>query len=155
MRQIVSDQGGPDPQTPGRQERSTAGPVADCRQPAGRAPIANLAEQLAGGNIVDLPAGEVERLLRSGSYGLLETVKAANLPAGRRVLIVVDQFEELFRFSKETERDDPSRWDEAALFVKLLLAVADPARQAQPGATPVYVVLTMRSEYLGDCALFF
>ena len=121
----------------------------------GRAPIANLAEQLAAPNMLDIPAGTIEKLLRSGSYGLTEAIKLAKIPLGRRVLVVIDQFEELFRFSRETDRDNAARWDEAALFVKLLLAIAETAGRPQPGVTPAYVVLTMRSEYLGDCALFF
>lgn len=127
----------------------------------GRAPIATLAERLAAEGALDLPPVEVQRMLRSSSFGLAEVVKAAKLPAACRVLVVIDQFEELFRFCKESEEEQPAqpsgadigRWDEAALFVKLLLALAD--HSTPPGATPAYVVLTMRSEYLGDCASFF
>ena len=53
--------------------------------------------------------------------GLAEAVRNARLPAGTRVLVVVDQFEEIFRFRRMA---DP---EEAAAFVKLLLqAAADP-----------------------------
>jgi len=121
----------------------------------GRSPIANLAEQLGDGNVLDVPAKNVEALLRSGSHGLLKTIELAKLLPGRRVLVVVDQFEELFRFSRESQQDEPAHWDEAALFVKLLLAVTETSASPEPGAAPLYVVLTMRSEYLGDCALLY
>jgi len=62
-----------------------------------------------------------------------------------------DQFEELFRYSKmgavsADERQDRSQ--QAAAFVNLLLEA-----KAQADC-PIYVVLTMRSDFLGDCAQF-
>ena len=80
--------------------------------------------------------------LRLGGLGLVEVVRRARLPAGARVLVVIDQFEEVFRFKRLT---DP---DEAEAFVKLLLqAASDPD-------SPVSVVLTLRSDTLGSCADF-
>jgi hypothetical protein len=64
---------------------------------------------------------------------------------GESVLIVVDQFEELFRFG---DAADAKSSDEAAGFVKLLI---EAARQTDG---PIYVVLTMRSDFIGDCARF-
>ena len=80
--------------------------------------------------------------LRLGGLALVEVVRLARLPAGARVLVVVDQFEEIFRFRRMADAD------EASAFVKLLLqAAADPA-------SPVSVVLTLRSDTLGGCADF-
>jgi hypothetical protein len=62
------------------------------------------------------------------------------------VLIIVDQFEEVFRFKRAWTAEHPE--DEAASFVKLLL------EGAQQSDMPIYVALTMRSDYLGDCAQF-
>ena len=58
---------------------------------------------------------------------------------------MVDQFEELFRFG---EAAGAKSSDEAAAFVKLLI---EAARQTAPR---IYVVLTMRSDFIGDCARF-
>ncbi len=63
-----------------------------------------------------------------------------NLPPQRRLLILVDQFEELFRYSGDSQRE------EIESFVHLLI---DSAAAIQP----IYIVLTMRSEYLGACSL--
>ncbi|HYN22701.1 MAG TPA: hypothetical protein VE078_17205, partial [Thermoanaerobaculia bacterium] len=60
--------------------------------------------------------------------------------------LFVDQFEELFRFGLQS--GDESRREEAAEFVALLLALA---RQT---ALPAYVVITLRSDFLGDCDAF-
>lgn len=74
-----------------------------------------------------------------------------------RLCILVDQFEELFRFEKETSRE------EAELFVDLLVRNDVPpdqpsnesdARQNRARAARVHVIVTMRSEYLGECARF-
>ena len=61
-------------------------------------------------------------------------------------MVVVDQFEELFRF--RAARANSSTGDDAAAFVKLLLEAA------QQSELSIYVVPTMRSDFLGDCAQF-
>jgi hypothetical protein len=81
--------------------------------------------------------------LRSGRLGLVEAARAGRTPAANLIL-VVDQFEELFRF----QRDYADKSHEAAEFVRLLLA-ASADYQAR-----LYVVITMRSDYLGECARF-
>lgn len=116
----------------------------------GNHPISNLAESLSGalaggaegtGGDASRGAALAGRLRLSG-IGLAEAVRLAHLPADVRVLVVVDQFEEIFRFRRLT---DP---EEAAAFVKLLL------HAAQDTESPVNVVLTLRSDTLGYCADF-
>jgi hypothetical protein len=80
--------------------------------------------------------------LRRGPLGLSEAVRETPLPDNTNVLLLVDQFEEIFRYRRE---GDP---DEADAFVSLLLA-AVAQREAR-----IYVVLTMRSDFLGECAVF-
>ncbi len=109
----------------------------------GMAPIDNLAAAL--GDKEALPAADAAKL-RSSSLGLVETVRDASLTAGESLLVVADQFEELFRYQRRTIETDGGA--EAAMFVNLLLtAVKRPD-------VPIYVVLTMRSDFLGDCAQF-
>src|SRR4029079_8973432 len=68
------------------------------------------------------------------------------------VLILADQFEELFRYTSRT--DSPSAdHDEKAAFVALLLTSALHEMAVEKGAR-VYGALTMRSDYLGECAQF-
>jgi len=59
---------------------------------------------------------------------------------------VVDQFEEIFRFQDAFQQ----RAAEAAQFVDLLLAAT---RDYEPDWR-IYVVITMRSDYLGECSRF-
>jgi WD40 repeat protein/energy-coupling factor transporter ATP-binding protein EcfA2 len=72
--------------------------------------------------------------------GALAKVYAGNKGFSGSLLLLVDQFEELFRYSAHR--------DEKAGFVQLILEAA-----RQPSA-PIYVVLTMRSDFLGECAQF-
>jgi WD40 repeat protein len=90
--------------------------------------------------------GVVETTLRRSSLGLVEVARLARLEPHENLLIVVDQFEELFRFADLARQRGAG--DEAPAFVKLLL---EAARQTD---VPVYVVITMRSDFLGDCARF-
>jgi energy-coupling factor transporter ATP-binding protein EcfA2 len=75
--------------------------------------------------------------------GLVAVAQDHILPA-QSLLIVVDQFEEIFRFSKESEAADA----EASHFVELLLHAASRTELR------IHVVLTMRTDYFTDCAQF-
>ncbi|HJR82862.1 MAG TPA: ATP-binding protein, partial [Sphingomicrobium sp.] len=116
----------------------------------GEDPIARLAEALDQSGVLAPDAGEagtdramLEATLRRGSLGLVDAVRYARIPSRDNLLIVVDQFEELIRF-RRSRLIENSR-DEAISFVRLLL---EASRQT---ALPIYVVLTMRSDFIGDC----
>lgn len=116
----------------------------------GDAPIRNLASSLAspeglGPVAAGATTDEMEAALRHSSLGLVQAVVKARLPAKDNLLVVVDQFEEMFSFKKLFDR---SGGEEPAAFVKLLLAAV------QQSDAPISVVLTMRSDFLGDCAQF-
>jgi WD40 repeat protein len=113
----------------------------------GNQPITNLATSLAAvlhsdAADDDIRVGLLEGQLRLGGLGLAEVAQRARLEPHARLLVVVDQFEEIFRFKEMT---DP---EEATAFVKLLLNAA-----AHPDSC-VRVVLTLRSNALGSCADF-
>ncbi|MEM9804997.1 MAG: IMS domain-containing protein [Cyanobacteria bacterium P01_D01_bin.56] len=117
----------------------------------GDSPIKNLAHGLSTSGILQRnglePAMEamvIETTLRRSSLGFTELFQSTNCTFPENLLIVVDQFEELFRFRQRISSFQAS--DEAAAFVKLLLAAVNHPK--------VYVLLTMRSDFLGDCAQF-
>jgi hypothetical protein len=89
--------------------------------------------------------------LRESSHGLIDVSR--QLPADHSLLLVIDQFEELFRYkdldpiTPEARRVRDRQAADAAEFVQLLIATS----RHYP---PIYIVLTMRSDYLGDCAEF-
>ena len=108
----------------------------------GGAPIEALADALAGA-LGSEPVESITRSLLATSAGLTEVVARAGLAHGESLLVIADQFEELFRF--DVTRAQQGR---AALFVSLLLEASERRD------VPVYVVVTMRSEFLGRCSEF-
>ncbi len=60
--------------------------------------------------------------------------------------ILVDQFEELFRFKRIESAT--SNMEESSSFVNLLLEAVNQYD------IPIYVALTMRSDFIGECAVF-
>ena len=114
----------------------------------GEDPIGHLAAALsvpeclgAGEEFADVRRVLVEATLRRSTLGLAEAVREARVPAHENILVVVDQFEELFRF----RRNQAGAGDDAAAFVKMLLEAA------RHDTLPIYIVLTMRSDFMGDC----
>ena len=111
-------------------------------------PLAILTDSLLDADLYDREAPNArENLLATLSrshFGLVEAVRQSGIGADTNFLLVVDQFEEIFRF-----RDAGQTQQEAAAeFVSLLLqAVAQ-------REVPVYVVLTMRSDFIGECSQF-
>jgi|GEM_PF-749564 len=120
----------------------------------GSSPMENLAQALdkcgaLGEKTAEQPElriGVARTVLESGALGLVEIAQHAGMTDDDNLLVVVDQFEELFRFHEGESNSSAS--DEAAAFVKLLLTAA--ARTD----LRIYVVITMRSDFLGDCARF-
>ncbi len=118
----------------------------------GADPMAALVGALGGWaarqRMADAPSAtfDIEASLRSSSRGLAEVVAKLNIDH-RNVLILVDQFEELFRLGKD--RSTPQRWAaERAEFVRVLLGA-----RGHP-QLPVYLVITMRTDFLDDCTRY-
>ena len=122
-------------------------------------PIHSLAEALAAEDVLysgykeDVPIEEiVETYLHGSRKGVVETFRKARLPKGTNLLIVADQFEELFRYGKlrtEDGKDPYTNSENAIAFVNLLLEA-----RAEPDC-PIYVVITLRSDFLGECSQFY
>jgi WD40 repeat protein/tetratricopeptide (TPR) repeat protein len=117
----------------------------------GNNPIGRLAEALSASGIpptvspaADERTAMLDAVLRRSGVGLVEAIRQEARPAHENLLIIVDQFEELFRFVRQGTGAD----EDGAAFVKLML---EARRQTE---VPIYVALTMRSDFLGDCARF-
>jgi|HubBroStandDraft_4_1064222.scaffolds.fasta_scaffold09468_4 PQQ-dependent catabolism-associated CXXCW motif protein len=83
-----------------------------------------------------------EAKLARGPLGLVQWLDEIEFPERTNLLVLVDQFEEIFRYRQQQAND------EIDAFVALLLASAKQTKR------PIYVVITMRSDFLGDCARF-
>jgi WD40 repeat protein len=120
----------------------------------GAGPIDNLAESLLKNNpeyqAADTDEKKIKRtifstLLKSSSLGLVEAIEQTRKKKDVNYLVLVDQFEELFRFK---ESHDANSVNETLAFVNLLIEAVN-----YPD-TPIYVAITMRSDFIGDCAQF-
>jgi WD40 repeat protein/energy-coupling factor transporter ATP-binding protein EcfA2 len=111
-------------------------------------PLTNLAAALVEADFYDAEekgvVDQVRTTLDRSARGLIEAIRQSKIDEKTNTLVVVDQFEEIFRFREQGGQS----LEEAAAFVKLLLEASG------NGTPPIYVVLTMRSDYLGDCAQF-
>jgi energy-coupling factor transporter ATP-binding protein EcfA2 len=106
-------------------------------------PGGNPIGELAAGLERTFPSAGLDLTLRRGRRGLLEAVEQCHLPPDEHLLVIVDQFEELFRFQRGADL-----LHEPSAFVKLLLEAASQR------AIGVYALITMRSDYLGHCDQF-
>lgn len=130
-----------------------------CTFRPGTDPIFNLAEALALPGVlydhldpdepheIQMHSSLLGATLTRSKSGLRDAVFEARIPGDENLLIVVDQFEELFRYNKEEVSQSPEERKSVA-FVKLLLDAAEQRDQN------IFIVITMRSDFLGDCTQF-
>jgi energy-coupling factor transporter ATP-binding protein EcfA2 len=78
-----------------------------------------------------------------------ENGRAALKREAANLIVLVDQFEEFFTNPENYHRGVPSR--DSNLVLNLLL---ETARIALEEDLPVYIIFTMRSDYIGQCAAF-
>ena len=132
-----------------------------------RSPLRNMAEALTGALRLPGQASTIENELQQGFSALVELYETSALcppnpdsalpPAEQRrqqrqaanLLLVVDQFEEFFTNPENYDEKVPNA--AARTTVNLLL---ETARLARERALPIYIVGTMRSDFVGQCAEF-
>jgi len=118
----------------------------------GDAPLSNLAAALleaAFGDTTDARIDDFVKSVRQLGAGYITTRLAAKLgdSSPTNLLLLVDQFEEIFRFGVDS--NNAAQREEAEDFVGLMLALAEQR------TLPIYVVMTMRSDFIGDCDNFY
>ena len=116
-------------------------------QPGGD-PLGNLANALINAELYDEDEEDIEHhvmaTINRSTNGLVEAVKQADLEENANILLVVDQFEEIFRFHEAGQKGEELAPD----FIRWLI------HAVKQNEVPIYIVLTMRSDFLGDCARF-
>jgi WD40 repeat protein len=109
----------------------------------------------SGNHLAAARRDRVSFALRRTSFGIAEALNEIEVPQDLSFLIVVDQFEELFRYDVAglTQRGERltrgQRQELVAKFVQLLLEAS-----RAPGRS-IHVLITMRSDFIGDCARFY
>lgn len=141
--------------------------IADFRPE--RAPLSNLAISL--NHHLDFP--DVDKLEEDLSYGFSSLVKIYKeskhylnqdadsfinadsdtkqnlINQSSNLLILIDQFEELFTNAENFNKGKPS-----LQAITLLNLIIETTKIAEKENLPIYIVCTMRSDYIGDCAAF-
>ena len=141
--------------------------IADFRPE--RAPLSNLAVALNN----HLNLAEVNELEEDLSYGFSSLVKIYKESKhyldensdnyinadedtkqdlknhSSNLLILIDQFEELFTNAENFNKGKPS-----LQAITLLNLIIETTKIAEKENLPIYIVCTMRSDYIGDCAAF-
>src|SRR5271166_4153924 len=121
---------------------TSAGPVWKVAKfRPGRYPIQTLAQALASAGVMQ-PGGEgaipitdiIETYLRVTNHGLVNVFEKSQLSSPMNLLVIADQFEEIFRFHRSVagQRDQNSYSEDVTAFVNLLLTAAE-------SATRIYV----------------
>ncbi|RLD24551.1 MAG: High-affnity carbon uptake protein Hat/HatR, partial [Bacteroidetes bacterium] len=121
----------------------------------GHNPISNLAEAILERDAEYIAADNDDKrvkrtilttLMKSSSLGLVEAIKQVKKSTGKNYLILIDQFEELFRF--KDSQSDQNTLNETLNFINLLMEAINNKD------TPIYITITMRSDFIGECAQF-
>lgn len=117
----------------------------------GQNPVYNLAETILHQIDPQIKTSEIQafviRVKKEGVSAILDVIEPLRKNKNSNFFLLVDQFEELFRFSMKQK--DASFKTEAIDFVNIILKLSEQKH------IPFYVVLTMRSDFIGDCAQFF
>lgn len=116
----------------------------------GNDPMGSLVSMLAA-SIPALKQKEIDRaildgIIRKDEKGLIDAVDKLKIDRETRSLIIIDQFEEVFRF-KGSSQADAGKKDNRYFMDLLVNAVKD-------RSSGISIIMTMRSEYVGDCAHF-
>ena len=129
------------------QYRRHGAPWLTCEMRPSGGPLWNLAAEFAR---LEGRGDDLERIsaiagaFNARSASLASVAATLEGVGGKSLCLLVDQFEELFRYEKDTSRD------EAELFVDLIQRAAT----GVGNDVDLHVIVTMRSEFLGECARF-
>lgn len=110
-----------------------------------RDPIKSLAHALAALPNIPLSLKQIEAKLQTNEAGIIEILQTSKKLTQWPFLIYIDQFEELFRYSEQAKYKIHPK---IAHFINLLLFAK------KQNDLPIYVLFSMRSDFLGDCALY-
>ncbi|MBN2487212.1 MAG: hypothetical protein JXB34_14655 [Bacteroidales bacterium] len=118
----------------------------------GNSPVWNLAKALSetntsqpDSNLAENRADYFYSLLSRHSSGLVDAAGQLIGSENENLLIVVDQFEELFRYKTNIGKDTQHA-DKPETFIKLLVNCI------KNSGGRVYTIITMRSDFIGECS---
>lgn len=117
----------------------------------GNAPLLELHKQLIKlipldkTSDLDFVSNEIFDTIKNNKLGLVQLLRNVIKPP-TKLLLVIDQFEELFRFVGSYQ--DTETEQQANHFCDLLISAINQVD------VPIYVLITLRSDFIGDCDRF-
>ncbi|NBC83322.1 MAG: hypothetical protein GVY19_08055 [Bacteroidetes bacterium] len=117
----------------------------------GNSPIKNLSRALldVDESLQDQPGINqkiIHALLNRSSRGLIDQLKQSAHLQKYNHLLIIDQFEELFRYNES--RAPETLKEETEAFIKLIV------NTIQATEVPVYIIITIRSDFIGECSAY-
>ncbi|MDQ3395511.1 MAG: hypothetical protein M3512_15575, partial [Bacteroidota bacterium] len=121
----------------------------------GNSPLENLSESILSNNEEYQATDEDSQLtirnittsiIKSSSVGLVEAVRSNYKNKVENVFLLIDQFEEIFRYKKKENKY--SAFNEAFAYISLII------NAVQQKDVPIYVAITLRSDFVGECAQY-
>ncbi|MTI20363.1 High-affnity carbon uptake protein Hat/HatR, partial [Fulvivirga sp. RKSG066] len=120
----------------------------------GDSPIQSLTNALSGYYLGQQDKPELDDVEWNVNYstlseytdGLVKIIKNKYEAEKKNYLLFIDQFEELFRFTLNNA--EAQHTDEVNAFVKLVVHAINQTE------VPIYIVTTIRSDFIGDCAQY-
>jgi WD40 repeat protein len=117
----------------------------------GSSPINNLAESIAetfagtdNKEKIETDSLINRALLKRSASGVSNVINQYGIKDDENVLLLIDQFEELFRFQFSSHDVDAA--NQVDHFVNM---ISNTVKQTE---LPIYVVITMRSDFIGECS---
>lgn len=114
----------------------------------GNNPFSNLSEAISekikGTGLPEIPIENILTDLQLNNDGIAYSLNKYLGKDNSKILLVIDQFEELFRYS--TLSAGGTKGNEAAEFVERIVTAVN-----KPGSV-IYTIITMRSDFIGECA---
>ena len=119
----------------------------------GTSPIVNLTNSIVNYQIqhklidesdIEIHKSIITSVLRSGPDGLVEVSKYLQSDKTENIFLLIDQFEELFRYDDAGDQYA----NDATAYVNLILNAVNQNK------VPVYVAINMRSDFIGECSAF-
>lgn len=117
----------------------------------GKSPLVNLAKAILDQlhPAANLPSVEdfYHKIRETGAIAIIDFLQPLWNEKSTNFFLLVDQFEELFRYPND--QNAVKAKDEAIDFVNIILELSSLKR------LPIYVVITLRSDFIGDCDQFY
>jgi len=112
----------------------------------GNTPMENMLQALGETVEEEISEEQILKDAEKGSEKILEVLEKEYKKSKSSFLILIDQFEELFRFSQTQEKEKYLQYRD--MYVDFIV------NAVEQNKVPVSIIFTMRSDFIGECSRF-